>query len=126
MNQPARFELVVLPDGVKKVTVQKDLKIPNAAKFIIQREDHTLGNILRERVVNQKGVTFAAYKVPHPLEPLVELIVHTDKTSSPIQAVSNAVDDLNADIGILVDRFNLEVSRIQQEASNAGNYGFSK
>ena len=126
MNQPARFELVVLPDGVKKVTIQKDLKIPNAAKFIIQREDHTLGNMLRERVASQKGVTFAAHKVPHPLEPLVELIVHTDKSSTPIQAVSNAVDDLNADIGILVDRFNLELSRVQHESGSSGMFSNGK
>lgn len=122
MNQPARFELVVLPEGVKKVTVHKDLKIPNAAKFIIQREDHTLGNVLKERVAKQSGVTFAAYKVPHPLEPVVELIVHTNKTTTPIQSVSNAAIDLGADLGLLVDSFNREVGRIQQAQSTTSKF----
>lgn len=35
MNAPARHEIIVLPDGVKKITVKQDIKIPNAATFEI-------------------------------------------------------------------------------------------
>jgi hypothetical protein len=31
----------------KRVEMEVDTKIPNAATFAIEREDHTLGNILR-------------------------------------------------------------------------------
>jgi hypothetical protein len=33
MNEPARHELLVLPENVKKVSMKKDTKIPNAATF---------------------------------------------------------------------------------------------
>jgi DNA-directed RNA polymerase II subunit RPB11 len=58
MNAPDRFELFILPEGVKKsinpsslltvrVTLEPDSKIPNAATITFEKEDHTLGNMLR-------------------------------------------------------------------------------
>ena len=47
MNAPARQLLWVLPEGQKKMEMEKDTKIPNAANFIIHKEDHTVGNLLR-------------------------------------------------------------------------------
>lgn len=47
MNVPDRAETYYLPEDAKKIEVHKDTKIPNAATFIIQKEDHTLGNLLR-------------------------------------------------------------------------------
>lgn len=117
MNQPSRYELFVLPEGVKKVTVEKDLKILNAAKFIVQREDHTLGNVLRERLAMQANVTFAAYRVPHHLKPVFELVVHTNKASTPVAALSVAIDDLLPDLSILEDRFKLEVNRVGRHSA---------
>lgn len=32
---------------VIRVSIAPETKIPNAATFVIEREDHTLGNILR-------------------------------------------------------------------------------
>jgi DNA-directed RNA polymerase II subunit RPB11 len=52
-NQPPTWELLLVPDGMKKylkltrVTMEMDTKIPNAATFRILKEDHTLGNMLR-------------------------------------------------------------------------------
>jgi hypothetical protein len=46
-NAPNRYEKFVVPDGVKKVSYMKDTKIPNAARFVFEREDHTVGNVLR-------------------------------------------------------------------------------
>ena len=47
MNAPDRHELLVVPEGQKKLEMKKDTRIPNAATFTIQREDHTIGNLLR-------------------------------------------------------------------------------
>lgn len=61
MNEPERFELFNLGPNQRKyvfilflvsnyfsrVTYQKDTKIQNAASFTLQKEDHTLGNVLR-------------------------------------------------------------------------------
>jgi hypothetical protein len=47
MNQPSRSEKFVLPDGARKLTYTRDTKVSNAGTFIVQQEDHTLGNIVR-------------------------------------------------------------------------------
>ena len=47
MNQPSRAEKFVLPDGVRKLTFTRDTKVANAGTYVVQKEDHTLGNIVR-------------------------------------------------------------------------------
>ena len=45
MNAPPTFESFLLFDE-KKITKEQDTKVPNAAIFTINKEDHTLGRIL--------------------------------------------------------------------------------
>ena len=47
MNQPETSRAYVLAEGVKKLTYAKDEKIPNAALFKVNCEDHTVGNTVR-------------------------------------------------------------------------------
>ena len=47
INQPSRAEKFVLPDGVRKLTFTRDTKVANAGTYVVQKEDHTLGNIVR-------------------------------------------------------------------------------
>jgi DNA-directed RNA polymerase II subunit RPB11 len=66
MNQPSRAEKFVLPDGVRKLTFTRDTKVANAGTYIVQKEDHTLGNIVRMQLHRDPKVVFAGYQVPHP------------------------------------------------------------
>lgn len=50
MNTPATSESFLLADDEKKVIVEKDTKVPNAAVFTFNKEDHTLGNLLKQQV----------------------------------------------------------------------------
>lgn len=50
-NAPNRYEKFVVPEGTKKISYVKDTKIVNAARFVIEREDHTAGNLLRMYVL---------------------------------------------------------------------------
>ena len=47
MNAPQLYERFIIPAGKKKVECVQDTKVSNAATFTLQREDHTLGNIIR-------------------------------------------------------------------------------
>ena len=47
MNAPPAFESFLLFEGEKKITITKDTKVPNACLFTLNKEDHTLGNIIR-------------------------------------------------------------------------------
>ncbi len=87
--------------------MEKDQKIANAAKFIVQREDHTLGNVLKEKILKQRQVSFCGYRVPHPLEPFFELVIHTSPKSSytPLHALETALAELVDDIEKLKKNF---------------------
>ncbi|CAB3404084.1 unnamed protein product [Caenorhabditis bovis] len=67
MNAPSAFESFLLLDE-KKIEIEKDTKVPNAAIFTLNKEDHTLGNMLKNQLLRDPNVLFAGYKNPHPLE----------------------------------------------------------
>ena len=50
MNAQERYEKFVLPDDVAKVSVVSDTKIANAVSITVEREDHTVGNLLRHQL----------------------------------------------------------------------------
>lgn len=59
-NQPDRFALFILGPEEKRVEISEDTIIPNAATVTLNKEDHTLGNMLRqcvERVLRLGHVT---------------------------------------------------------------------
>lgn len=55
------------------------LGIPSASIFTFNKEDHTLGNLIRSQLFHSEHILFSGYKVPHPLErydPVIQYI-HT-------------------------------------------------
>ncbi|GAA5914735.1 DNA-directed RNA polymerase II core subunit RPB11 [Sporobolomyces salmoneus] len=109
MNAPSRYEMFVLADGEPKVTVEEDTKIPNAATLTINKEDHTLANMLRSQLLLLSYVQFAGYKVPHPLESRVVLKLQTDGSQTPIQAVHDAIGQLMLLLGKAKAAFSQEL-----------------
>jgi len=47
------------------LTLMRLLGIPSSAIFTFNKEDHTLGNLLRSRLLQSSHVLFAGYKVCH-------------------------------------------------------------
>nr|AAP97076.1 RNA polymerase II subunit [Branchiostoma belcheri] len=105
MNAPPTFESFLLFEGEKKITITKDTKVPNAAIFTVNKEDHTLGNLLRAQLLKDPQVIFAGYKVPHPLEHKFVLRVQTTPDYSPQEAFTNAITDLISEVSLLEERF---------------------
>uniref|UniRef100_A0A673WBF0 RNA polymerase II subunit J n=1 Tax=Salmo trutta TaxID=8032 RepID=A0A673WBF0_SALTR len=54
-----------------------DTKVPNACLFTLNKEDHTIGIIIRQQLLKDPQVLFAGYKVPHPLEHKIVIRVQT-------------------------------------------------
>ncbi|KAI9808231.1 MAG: hypothetical protein M1825_004688 [Sarcosagium campestre] len=108
-NVPNRFELFLLGEGEKKVQIEPDTRIPSSTIFIFNKEDHTLGNLLRARLLQSPIVKFAGYRVPHPLVPKFELRVQTDGSITPKEALVAACRDVVSDLGILGREFTKEV-----------------
>lgn len=113
---------------LSRLAITPDTKIPNCCTFTVEKEDHTLGNILcRYRIIDnfhfsmlislsrhiqkQKGVIFAGYKMPHPLEHKFVLKVQTEKPLTPAQALERTVDHLISDLSILEERLKVSFAR---------------
>ncbi|EEH04340.1 DNA-directed RNA polymerase II [Histoplasma capsulatum var. duboisii H88] len=108
LDMVARFESFVLLPGEKKVEVEVDTRIPSTAIFTFNKEDHTLGNMIRSRLITSSHVLFSGYKVPHPLVPKFILRVQTDGQITPKEAVITACHELVKDLGSLSREFTKE------------------
>ncbi|KAK8820888.1 DNA-directed RNA polymerase II subunit J [Blastocystis sp. ATCC 50177/Nand II] len=83
MNAPDPDLAVHVEDGLSKVTQVVETKISNACKYIIEAEDHTLGNVLRMDMIEDPRVKFVGYRVPHPLKTSIEIKIQTNGPTYP-------------------------------------------
>lgn len=97
--------------AIKRIHVVPDEKVPDACMFIIWIEDHTLGNMLRMELLRNDNVLFAGYKVPHPLDHMIEIRVQTLPKSSPEIAVRRAIANLKYEVKSLLEQFDEGVHR---------------
>lgn len=82
--------------------------VPNTDVFTFNKEDHTLGNLLAQRLLKYDDILFSAYKIPHPLFASFELRVQTDGSITPKAAVVRCCTDVINDLGKLNDSFTTE------------------
>lgn len=121
-NIPERHTIYVLQEGERgqiilfihlytsinmyhRVEVIEDTKIPNAATFKVFKQDHTIANLLRSYLHENKSVIFAGYKVPHPLEPYFILKVQTNGSLTPTDAVKQAAQSVIMTVSTLQKKF---------------------
>jgi DNA-directed RNA polymerase II subunit RPB11 len=96
----------------------------NSAIFTFHKEDHTLGNLLRSRLLTNPHVTFAGYKVSHPLVPDFDLRVQTTDDIKPRDAVIEACKEIVEDLATLSREFQKEWElrkHITQEGARRGD-----
>ncbi|CAK9438811.1 uncharacterized protein LODBEIA_P30350 [Lodderomyces beijingensis] len=105
MNAPDRFELFILPDGLDKIKITPDTKVPNAAIVKIEKEDHTLANLLRAQLLRDPRVMFAAYKVEHPLFANFVLRIQTEEDYTPKEALKNACTAIINELTVIKNKF---------------------
>ena len=118
-NAPDRMELVVLPDDVSKIIETKETKLSDGnpvSVFRVNCEDHTLGNILRLKLLENEQVLFAGYRVEHPLDRHVKIRVQTVADITPCQAVESALFELEKQFRSFQD--NLKLSHGSAAAAN--------
>ncbi|KAG0680221.1 DNA-directed RNA polymerase II core subunit [Pichia californica] len=108
MNAPDRFELFILPDGIPKIQITPDSRVPNCLLIKFEREDHTLGNLLREELINDPKVLFAAYKIEHPLFANFMMRLQTEDNYNPRLALKNACNRLIQKLALLNEKFKRE------------------
>ena len=110
--------------SLPRVTITPDTKVPNAATLVIEREDHTLGNILRMQLLEDKEVSFSGYRVQHPLEPAIQVKVQTKSDNpGPVKAVEDALGHLLKELGSIEKAFRHELDKKASAEPAAGGPG---
>lgn len=121
MNAPDRFELFLLPEGESKLNIEPDTKAPNAVIITFEKEDHTLGNLIRAELLEDQRVLFAAYKVEHPLFARFKMRIQTVEGYDPKDALKNACNNIITKLAQLQSNFETEWSL--QTLASEENYG---
>lgn len=119
-NAPERYELILVPEGVPKVALTPDSKLPNCATIKFEKEDHTLGNLLRAQLLKDDRVLFEAYKVEHPLDHSFVLRVQTIDGLEPKEAVTEACKTILFQLDQLRQKFEEEWELKKISAEGAG------
>ena len=101
-NAPNRFDLFILGPDEKRVEIVEDTKIPNAATFWFNKEDHTLGNML---------------------EPKVFVKIQTDGSLTPTDALKQGCQKLIAQISSLKGAWRTEVQMSGAGTVDVGGFG---
>lgn len=74
------------PTAPRRMVYTKDSKKPNAGTFVLAKEDHTIGNLMRMQLLRDPSVRFAGYRMPHPLIFDCHIRVETmDARLTPVQ-----------------------------------------
>ncbi|KAL2427242.1 hypothetical protein ABEF95_004848 [Exophiala dermatitidis] len=107
-NIPDRTEAFLLDPGQKKVEPGHDTRTPNTMIFVYNKEDHTLGNALVDQLHKNSHVTYAAYRVPHPLFARFELRIQTDGEITPKEALLAASRDVIRELEVIKVKFTRE------------------
>jgi len=119
MNQPDRILTTFLNENEQRVQIKKDERLPNVAVFYFAKQDHTLGNVLRHSLIRDPEVMYAGYRMPHPLQQVMETRVQTTDKTDPLTAVIHALDSLDYEMQTLSNRFKHAVAQGQGEQADA-------
>jgi DNA-directed RNA polymerase II subunit RPB11 len=105
-NIPNPLDSILLPENRKKIKILKDTEIKNCHFYKIEREDHTLGNLIHSQLLNDKNILFSGYRKPHPLEHFIIFKIITDGTVSPNEALDCALKDIYIELTQIEDLLN--------------------
>ncbi|MBN2067452.1 MAG: DNA-directed RNA polymerase subunit L [Candidatus Diapherotrites archaeon] len=66
-------------------------------EFVLKGERHTFPNLLREALLEESGVEFAAYRLEHPFDSECRFVVRT-KGKTPKKALSDALKKVDSNL----------------------------
>lgn len=109
-DEPDPAKHMHLDEGESKV---EEKSTPQRHKyttiFTFNKEDHTLGNLLSQRLLTKSYVTFAAYRMEDdPSVHRFELRVTTYGSVKPRDAVKQCCKDVNVELEQLKEKFKQE------------------
>lgn len=76
-------------------------KTENEMEVVLEGEDHTLPNMLKEIAMQDSDVEFASYKIDHPKLGAPKLYIRTNGKKKPERVLSDAIKKIRKDITAL-------------------------
>ncbi len=98
--------MFVFESGAEKMELIPIKKDTHELEFVIKDNRYTFPALLRDRLLRDSSVTFAAYKLEHPLNPDCRFIVKT-KGKTAEKALLDACKEIESDL----DRFEKSVQK---------------
>jgi DNA-directed RNA polymerase II subunit RPB11 len=84
--------------------------IADSKTFILAKEDHTLGNLIRLQLLRDSSVRFAGYRMPHPLIFDCHVRVETmDSKVTPTNVFDAALSDLQLETETLSRKWDVRM-----------------
>ena len=106
-NIPNYLDSVILSDQLIKIEFIKYKENLNYGIFKIQKEDHTIGDLIQTKLLKEPNVIYSGYKQIHPLEHYIILKIITNGFISPIEAFDKVLKDLYIKFSVLEETLNL-------------------
>eukprot|EP01050_Picozoa_sp_SAG11_P008885 SAG11_NODE_804_length_7096_cov_14.131056_2_plen_127_part_00 len=106
-NAPEIDEVIFLQDDEEKIEFEEYTKIENAGTFTFNKEDHTLGNLLKIQLLKDPCIRFSGYTMPSPgvgFPHRFDLRVQTDGTKTPTAALQDAINALILEVQKMEDQ----------------------
>eukprot|EP00095_Tigriopus_kingsejongensis_P011055 snap_masked-scaffold23_size669530-processed-gene-1.6 protein:Tk11055 transcript:snap_masked-scaffold23_size669530-processed-gene-1.6-mRNA-1 annotation:"dna-directed rna polymerases i and iii subunit rpac2" len=85
----------------------------NCRTFIFKGESHTLGNALKNVILQNPAVSFCGYSIPHPAEDQMFLRIQTVANVPAQDVLKQGLHDLKAICGITRSKFNRAVQKFE-------------
>lgn len=102
-----------------RISYEIDTKLADSGTFIIQKEDHTLGNIVRMSLLDDRRVLFAGYRIPHPLVPSMNVKIRTRPTADPTGVMKDALDRLGSEFRSLEEQMKRGIEEYQRKTDQS-------
>mmetsp|Transcript_692 Transcript_692/g.1095 ORF Transcript_692/g.1095 Transcript_692/m.1095 type:complete len:128 (+) Transcript_692:93-476(+) len=118
MNAPERALSFLLDEDndEQKITYAADTKVSNAGTFTLNKEDHTVANLLRMQLLRDPNVRFVGYIHPHPLIHRIDLKIQTtSSTVPPVDSLSAAIEDLTGETDHLITQTSEAINKWKKE-----------
>jgi len=83
----------------------------SAATFVVNEEDHTLGNALRYVLMKDPKVEFCGYSAPHPSEDKIHLRIQMYDGENAMLALLRALDNLKDLTESILEKYETDLGR---------------
>ena len=119
--QPRHLLFPSADKNEEKITYDPSTSIQNSGTFTFNKEDHTVGNLVRMQLLLDSNVTFAGYMMPHPLENRFIMTVRTASSNiKPTEVLMNAVEDLSNECDYLTENFDRACKEEERKEKEQG------